>query len=55
MGEFGTSPVPADQRSEAFEAMLLGPLGGRLYHSNFRTKVRWPELGGLLGWPGAVP
>jgi integrase len=34
------------------EAVLLGPLGGRLYHSNFRTKVRWPELVGLLGWPG---
>jgi integrase len=26
------------------EPVLLGPLGGRLYHSNFRTKVRWPEL-----------
>jgi integrase len=34
------------------EAVLLGPLGGRLYHSNFRTKVRWSELVGLLGWPG---
>ena len=29
-----------------------GPLGGRLYHSNFRTKVRWPALVGELGWPG---
>jgi integrase len=27
-------------------------LGGRLYHSNFRTKVRWPELVTELGWPG---
>ena len=34
------------------EPVLLGPLGGRLYHSNFRTKVRWPELVGELGWPG---
>ena len=32
--------------------LVLGPLGGRLYHSNFRTKVRWPELVALLGWPG---
>ena len=34
------------------ELVLLGPLGGRLCHSNFRTKVRWPELAGELGWPG---
>jgi integrase len=34
------------------EPVLLGPLGGRLYHSNFRTKVRWSALVGELGWPG---
>jgi site-specific recombinase XerD len=34
------------------EPVLLGPLGGRLYHSNFRMKVRWPALVGELGWPG---
>ena len=34
------------------EPVLLGPLGGRLYHSNFRTKVHWRELVGELGWPG---
>ena len=34
------------------EPVLLGPLGGRLYHSNFRTKVRWSQLVGELGWPG---
>jgi integrase len=34
------------------DLVRLGPLGGRLYHSNFRTKVRWPELVTELGWPG---
>lgn len=52
VGELG--PVLArmtDGRMPA-ESVLLGPLGGRLYHSNFRTKVRWPALVGELGWPG---
>ena len=34
------------------DLVLLGPLGGRLYHSNFRTKVRWSELVDERGWPG---
>ena len=34
------------------DLVLLGPLGGRLYHSNFRTMVRWSELVEDLGWPG---
>lgn len=33
------------------DPVLLGPLGGRLFHSNFRTKVRWVELVAELGWP----
>src|SRR5215210_7948493 len=33
------------------EPVLLGPLGGRRNNKNIRTKVRWPELVGELGWP----
>lgn len=33
------------------DTVLVGPLGGRLYHSNFRTKVDWVNLVGRLGWP----
>lgn len=31
--------------------LLVGPLGGRFYHSNFRTKVQWTKLVARLGWP----
>jgi hypothetical protein len=34
------------------EPVLLGPQGGRLDHSSFRTKVHWRELVCDLGWPG---
>ena len=39
-------------RAVVISELLLGPSGGRLYHSYFRTKVRWPELVGKPGWPG---
>ena len=50
----GLGPILARMTSgrRPAELVLLGPLGGRLYHSNFRTKVRWPELVTELGWPG---
>ena len=34
------------------EAVLLAPLGGRLYHSKFRTKVRWPSWPAYLAGRG---
>lgn len=32
--------------------LLMGPLGGRFYHSNFRTRIQWTKLVERLGWPG---
>src|SRR5918993_1205492 len=53
VGDLWASPMSAVERARAgAEPVLLGPLGGRLYHSNFRTKVRWSALVGELGWPG---
>lgn len=43
---------PDDQRSTAAEPVLLGSLGGRLYHSNCLTKVQWCEPAADLSWPG---
>ena len=52
VGELGPILARMTSGRRPAEPVLLGPLGGRLYHSNFRTKVRWPELVGRLGWPG---
>ena len=32
--------------------LLVGPLGGRLNHANFRDSVDWVRLVQQLGWPG---
>ncbi len=52
IGELGPTLARMTNGRRPAEPVLLGPLGGRLYHSNFRTKVRWPKLVAELGWPG---
>src|SRR4051794_37426893 len=52
VGGLGTILARMTSGRRPAELVLLGPLGGRLYHSNFRTKVQWPELVKGLGWPG---
>ncbi|WP_392508948.1 tyrosine-type recombinase/integrase [Naumannella halotolerans] len=42
-------PLLLDRSKSA--PVLVGPLSGRLYHSNFRTKVQWSALVSRLGWP----
>ena len=54
VGELGPVLSRMTSGRRPAEAVLLGPLGGRLYHSNFRTKVRWPELVGDLAGRAAV-
>ncbi len=40
VGELGPILARMINGREPSQPVLLGPLGGRLYHSNFRTKVR---------------
>ena len=52
VGELGSILARMTNGRRPVEPVLLGPLGGRLYHSNFRTKVQWRGLVCGLGWPG---
>ena len=45
VGELGPILARMINGREPSQPVLLGPLGGRVYHSNFRTKVRWPDHG----------
>ena len=54
VGELGPILARMTSGRRSAELVLLGPLGGRLYHSNFRTKVRWPRAGQRVGLAGTA-